>query len=322
MRLGIFPVSNGGKTEMLVIVGHPTDVVDHALSRLVQLWYVVLLTILAIAMVASWIITRSIVAPITRLTEKLELVSEGNFIIAIQPSKSKDELSRLTQAFAHMMERIRASFERERQLIGELAHELKTPLSVAKSKLELDGKDRDALNAVDRVATTLDEMLDLAWASSEQPLSKNDNVQLDKVVDEVIEIAEVLGAKKNLSIKREIESGIVVRGKRDKLFRVVLNILDNAVKYSEKNGTIGVSLTRGNGQVIFEVSNGGKGIVKADLPHVFERYYRGGGAGKKGGTGLGLAIVHAIVSAHGGEVTINSRAKGLTTITVTLPISS
>lgn len=322
MRLGIFPVSNGAKTETLVIVGHPTDVVDHALSRLVQLWYIVLLSIMVIAGVASWIITRSIVAPITNLTKRLESVSEANLTIDIEPSKTKDELSRLTQAFAHMMGRIRMSFERERQFIGEVAHELKTPLSIAKSKLELSGNNQDVLNAVNRVATILSEMLDMAWASAEQPLGKNDEIRLDKIVEEVVEIASALGAKKNLSIKREVETGIIVRGKRDKLFRVALNILDNAVKYSEKNGTIAVSLASEKEVVIFEVSNGGKGIAKADLPHVFERYYRGDGAGKKGGTGLGLAIVQAIVIAHGGEVTITSRPKGLTTVRVILPISS
>ncbi len=322
MRLGIFPVSNGGKTETLVIVGHPTDVVDHALSRLVQLWYIVFLAIVIIAGLASWIITRSIVAPITRLTEKLESVSEANLMIAIQPSKTRDELSRLTQAFTHMITRIKASFERERQFIGEVAHELKTPLSVAKSKLELSMADSEVILAVDRVSNTLNNMLDLAWASAEQPLTDMDTVRLDLLTQEAVEVAEALAKQKKITVTAEIEPMVMVKGKKEKLFRVLLNILDNGVKYSNRGGKIAVRLTKGNGVAKLEVSNTGKGITNEDLPHIFDRYYRGHGAKGKKGSGLGLAIVKRIVEAHGGEVRIFTNHLNLIVVEFTMKMTT
>lgn len=333
MRIGIFPVAKDGKTDILIMVGHPTDVIDHALTRLVyQLALAILLIILLSLLLSSWI-TRAVMAPITSLTEKLELVSDANLTVEIQEPTSNDELARLSRAFANMMGRIRASFERERQLIGELAHELKTPLAVTKSKLELvTAKPRkkeeyeEAVSEVgkfvDKIGETLAGMLDLAWASAEQPLQVEDKVSLDLLLHEALEVAEALGAEKKLKIKTEIEENVIVAGKKDKLFRVLLNVFDNAIKYSPRGGTIRVSLKRDDDKAKLEVSNTGPGIAAEDLSHVFEPYYRGRGARKKKGTGLGLAIIKRIVEAHGGEVTITSPAQRLTTVTVKFSLSS
>lgn len=333
MRIGIFPMAESGVTQMLVLVGHPTDVIDHALSRLVtQLVLAIALIILLAILLSTWI-TRAVMAPITAVTEKLESVSDANLAIEVVETKSKDELARLTHAFANMMGRIRSSFDRERQLIGELAHELKTPLAVAKSKLDLSlAKPRnkeeyletikESVNAVNDIETTLKSMLELAWASAEQPLLAEDRVRLDLLLEEAVEVAVALAAKKKLKIKTEIESDITVAGKKDKLFRVLINVLDNAVKYSPQSGTVVVSIELEGDKAKLEVSNAGPGISEADLLHIFEPYYRGKGAGKKKGSGLGLAIVKRIVEAHGGKVAILSRVKGTTTISVSLPLLS
>jgi signal transduction histidine kinase len=304
IRIGIFPVSGANRTEAIVLVGHPTEVIDHALSRLAYILILVLGALILLALLVSWLLSRSIMAPVVQLTDKLEGVSEANLTVEVQQLETKDELGRLTYAFTHMMERLRASFERERQFIGEVAHELKTPLSVAKSKLELSMADREAILAVDRVSDTLNNMLDLAWASAEQPLTDKDTVRLDLLTQEAVEVAVALGMKKRISVTAEIEPEVTVVGKKEKLFRVLLNILDNAVKYSNRDGKIKVKLTKENGVAKLEVSNTGKGIADEDLPYIFDRYYRGKGAGKKKGSGLGLAIVKRIVEAHGGEVRI------------------
>lgn len=331
MRIGIFPVAANGTTQLLVLVGHPTDVIDHALARLVyQLVLALGLIILLSLLLTSWI-TRAIMAPIERLTSQLEAVSGANMVVEIAEPKTAGELARLSRAFASMMGRIRSAFERERQLIGELAHELKTPLAVAKSKLELvSAKPRqkeeymvaakEAGKSVDKIGETLTEMLDLAWASSEQPLGPEDKVRLDLLLEEAMEVAEALGAEKSLKFKKKIEVGTVVAGKRDKLFRVLLNVLDNAVKYSPRGGTVTVLLEREGDKAKLEVSNAGAGISEADLPHIFEPYYRGRAAGKKKGTGLGLAIVKRIVEAHGGEVILLSQIRKLISIVIKLPI--
>lgn len=333
LRIGVFPVTQNGSTQMLVLVGHPTDVIDHALSRLVYQLIITLSLIILLSLLFTTWITRALMAPITKLTEKLESVSASNLTIKIEETKTKDELARLTHAFAKMMGRIRASFERERQLIGELAHELKTPLAVAKSKLDLSlskkrkneeylGAIQDSLKAVDTIDKTLSGMLELAYASAEQPLSAADTIQLDLLALEAIEVAEALGTAKKITVKADVESPIAVAGKKDKLFRVLLNVLDNAVKYSPRGGVVTVSLKRDGELVKLTVSNTGPGIAEVDLPHVFEPYYRGQGTGKKKGSGLGLAIVKRIVEAHGGEVVISSQIKGLTTVTIKFSLSS
>lgn len=330
MRIGIFPVVKDGTTQILVMVGHPTDVIDHALSRLVyQLALAILLIILLSVLLSTWI-TRAVISPIARLTEKLESVSDSNLTVEIEETKTKDELARLTHAFANMMGRIRSSFGRERQLIGELAHELKTPLAVAKSKMDLSllktrTKDeyletiKESSKAVDAIGTTLSSMLDLAWASAEQPLTAEDKVRLDLLLLEAVEVAEALAVQKKLKIKSEVEENITVAGKRDKLFRVLINVLDNAVKYSAGGGTVAVVLQKNEDDAQLKVSNTGPGISEVDLPHVFEPYYRGKSTAKKKGSGLGLAIVKRIVEAHGGEVSIYSRKNKSTEVEITLP---
>lgn len=332
MRIGIFPAAKDGVTQILVMVGHPTDVIDHALSRLIyQLVLAILLVILLSILLSTWI-TRAVMSPIMALAEKLELVSDANLVVEIEEVKTKDELARLTHAFANMMGRIRASFERERQLIGELAHELKTPLAVAKSKLDLSlSKPRSkeeyletikqSSKVVDTIGSTLSNMLELAWASAEQPLKPEDRVKLDLLLTEAVEVAEALAIQKKLKIKTKIEENITVAGKKDKLFRVLINVLDNAVKYSPHQGTVDVTLYREGDKARLEVSNAGPRIAENDFPHIFEPYYRGRSAGKKKGSGLGLAIVKRIVEAHGGEVVVSSRSE-LTTVGVDFPFLS
>lgn len=332
MRIGIFPVSASGGTQMIVLVGHPTDVIDHALSRLVYQLIIALSMIILLALLLSTWITRAVMSPITALTEKLESVSDANLMVEIEETKTKDELARLTHAFANMMQRIRTSFDRERQLIGEIAHELKTPLAVAKSKMDLAQskvrtKDeyletiKESSQAVDSIGTTLSSMLELAYASAEQPLNYEDKVRLDLLLAEAVEVAEALSTKKKLKIKSEIENSITVAGKKDKLFRVLINVLDNAVKYSPRGGTVTVSLQKERDNAKVEVNNAGPGISEADLSHVFEPYYRGKTAGNKKGSGLGLAIVKRIVEAHGGEVQVLS-SKSRTSLMVNFPLLS
>lgn len=231
--------------------------------------------------------------------------------------------------FNRLLDRIQQSINRERQFIGDVAHELKTPLTTLSGGIELallkprtSGEYHRVLKETmidaNRLSQTISNVLDLAWLESENANLPRRHFNLSKTLNELAEIAQKLASQKNISLKTKITPGIYITGSEDKIARAVLNLIDNAVKFTPKGKSISLLLKKVNGRAIITISDTGVGIPAAEQPYIFERFYRGASKVKTFGSGLGLAITKGIIAAHGGEINIVSELGKGTCVTINL----
>jgi len=265
-----------------------------------------------VAAVAGTAVARGGLRPVQRLTEATERVAKTGDLRPM-PVSGDDELARLTQSFNAMLGGLAESREQQRRLVADAGHELRTPLTSLRTNLELliesskpgspTLSPQDTAELYSDVRAQVDELTTLIGDLVE--LARQDTPQ---VVHEPVELVEVV--ERALDRARRRAAGVrfdvalqpwTLLGDSSALERAVLNLLDNAVKFSPPDGVIGVTLRPlGDGTAVIEVTDEGPGISDADLPHVFERFYRSEEARTLPGSGLGLSIVLQAAQRHGG----------------------
>jgi two-component system sensor histidine kinase MprB len=259
---------------------------------------------------------------LTRATRDIASTGDLDYRIAV---RGRDELASLAESFNAMLDRLEEMVETverarraQRQLVADASHELRTPLASLRANVELLGLEsgerdellRDILQQLDGLTTLVAQLIELAHEEVREP--ERAPVVLDDVVREAVE--RMRQRYPHVDVQAELEPTTVL-GARDSLDRVVGNLLDNAAKWSPNGGRVEVSLRDG----ALQVRDHGEGFEDSDLPHVFERFYRGAGARNRPGTGLGLAIVAQAVSAHGGEVRAERAEGGGALLTARFP---
>jgi signal transduction histidine kinase len=241
-------------------------------------------------------------------------------------------VGKLITAFNDTMRRLEKLFATQRRFVADIGHELRTPLTVIRGNIDLMRRvgieDQQSLHSieleVDRLARLVEDLLILAQAESGKLPMDNRRVELDTLLLEVFSQAHVLAADRvNLEIGKIDQ--VLVCGDRDRLKQVVLNLVANAIKYTTEGGKVTVSLSKETGKAELSVKDNGLGIASEDLPHVFERFYRGDKSrtrGKDGaGFGLGLSIAYWIARNHGGEIEVKSKLNRGSTFTMRLPLA-
>lgn len=327
MRFWVNPVKSDGRLLRVILLAHPIDVIENSLSALASAMSVVYVSLVLLTTFGGYLLAKKATKPISEMAGEITKISSDNLNERVRVPKTGDEIENLGKTFNSLLDRVDSAFKRERQFIGDVAHELKTPLATLRGEIELAlAKKRksevyrhalkEALLDAKRLSETLTNILDLAWSQTDAKLQK---VDLSSLMNELTEVAQKMALMKNQKIEGKIMEKISVLGKKDKLSRVVLNLIDNAIKFTPDKGKIEITLNKEGGFAIVAVTDNGDGISKADLSHVFERFYRGNRT-KAAGSGLGLPIAKAIVEAHRGKIKIKSdKGKG-TTIKVYLPI--
>lgn len=244
-----------------------------------------------------------------------------------------DEVRHLARAYERMLGRLSDSWEQQRQFVSNISHELRTPLAIVSGYLQsmlrrgegLSATQREALTTAseeaDRTIQLLDDLLTLARADNGHMHFQLDWFDLEGLLGVTVEmVARVSSRQIDLDMGMR---GAIVRADRDRLKQVLLNLLDNAVKYSPEDSPVTVRLTAADGRAQIQVCDRGRGIPLPDQARIFERFYRVDEARARstGGTGLGLSIVKTLVEGMGGEIGVCSRPGQGSTFTVTLPLS-
>jgi signal transduction histidine kinase len=193
-------------------------------------------------------------------------------------------------------------------------------MSKDRTKEEYKQAFSETLIDVNRLSSTIKNILDLAWIGADNVSLGDNHFNLSDSLAELKEIAAKLAAQKHITLKGEIALGIEVGGAEDKISRAVLNIIDNAIKYTPAGGSLTLSLRRKKGNAVIEVKDTGIGIPETELERIFERFYRGSKAVKTLGSGLGLAITQGIVNAHHGEIQVTSKVGKGTLVLITFPL--
>ncbi len=293
----------------------------------------ILVILFIVQSVIGFVIIHRIVKSLTYLSSKMKLISRKNLDERIKNIEREDEIGELAVTFNSLLDRLSEAFKREQQFIADVAHELKTPLSIIKGSFEVvlnkkreegeyEQTIKNSISEINRMSLTLNNVLDLAWSETRSEQNKPVKVNLTEVMEEMCDIAEKMAMQKRITIQTDIGKNIFVLGFKDKLGKAMLNIIENAVKYNREGGRINLTLQAGDKMAQVIVEDTGKGITADDIPHIFDRFYRGGAGDKILGNGLGLAIAKSIVNLHGGEIKVESKVNQGTTFTVSFPQST
>jgi len=320
-----------------VVAGVPTGISDLSSGLLFGTTLVVFPFILLVSVAASYVIAGSAVEPVERLISEVEAITDGRSLHRRLPSDlGNEELSRLGTTLNAMIARLETSFSALRRFTADASHELKTPLTVLRADVEramhpnaAGGEAmqalEEALQETTRMADLVDSLLTLARADEGRFDLHREPVALEPLVRDVYETAVILGEDAGLVVTMPVLEQGVVDGDARRLRQLFLNLVTNAIKYTPRGERVELSLSqRAGDEIAFSVRDSGIGISAADLPHVFERFWRADRArsrgGERAGFGLGLAICQWIAHAHGGRVMVQSRLGRGSQFTVTLPL--
>ena len=271
--------------------------------------------------VAAYFISGHALKPIREFSDKIEEVQAQNLADSgIEESKIK-ELNQLSVSYNKMLERLSDAFEIQRQFTANAAHELRTPLSLMQVQLDLyhstqhPGSDADTVQMIkmlteqnDRLGKMVKTLLDM---SELQTVGRDEKIILNELVDEVLEDLELLAQEKNIKLIGKYKN-ITMIGSDILIYRLVYNLVENAIKYNHSDGQVTVNAYKKQKHIYLSVEDTGSGIPKELRERVFEPFFRVDKSRSRelGGVGLGLALVHEIVRVHDGSISIKSNPAG------------
>jgi two-component system sensor histidine kinase MprB len=305
-------------------VATPLTGVNEQLGHLGLALTLVALGGVVLAVILGWLVGRTVLAPLYDLTRSVERVADTTDVTERLDPGGVDEMGRLRRAFNRLLAALEASRESQRQLVLDAAHELRTPMTSLRTNLEvirrldeLPPEDRDVL--VDDVLTQLGELTTLVGdlaelARGEQHAQEAETYRLDQLVEDAVAVATTHGRSRHVRIEATL-SATWVHGHPERVMRAVGNLIDNALKWSPEGGRVEVSCHGGE----VTVRDHGPGIDPADLPHVFDRFYRAPAARRLPGSGLGLAIVAQVAHEEGGSVWAGEAPGGGAVLRLQLP---
>ncbi|MEO5895449.1 MAG: heavy metal sensor histidine kinase [Vicinamibacterales bacterium] len=327
-------VPSGGRS-YLVQVGVSLESVDRALDRVTTaLLWTVPVGLLAAAVTGRWMAGLGL-APLVRLAAEARSIDLRRPGQRLSVQGTRDELDDVGRAFNETLERLEQKVGEMRQFSAALAHELRTPLTAlrgeielslrgARSEAELERALESQLEEVDKLKRLIDHILTLARAEAGEILLAREPVNLSALAHSIAEQLEPVALARGIQLTCDAAAPAIVRGDQRWLERVLLNLLDNAIKFTSQGGAVSVSVHGDADNVVMVFTDNGRGIDAESLPHVFERFFRADPSRSSlvAGAGVGLSLVKWIVERHGGIVTVRSVDGAGAVFTVSLPTGS
>ena len=320
-------------TEMgdCVLVGRRIAADLHAMARFGWWLAAAGAAVLALGLGGGWLMATRAIRPVEDISAAASRISAGNLSERIPVADPESELGRLAGVLNSTFARLEAAFAQQQRFTADASHELRTPIAVLISEAQTTlARERSAaeyraavevcLDAAQQMRRLSQSLLELARYDAGQEPVKRTPFDLAEQARAGVERVGVLARERNIQIHCDL-TPVEVRGDADRLGQVITNLLTNAVQYNRDGGDIRVTTCRENGVAVLTVADGGPGLAPEDLPHVFERFYRGdkSRARAEGHCGLGLAICQAIVEAHGGRIEVASQPGAGAKFTVRLP---
>jgi heavy metal sensor kinase len=313
-------------------IGISTNRRQEVLQRFRRIFILVFLPLSGLSVLGGFLFSSRSLKPVRHLLEVTKNIVDTGRMNARVPSRgSGDELDELVGLFNRMLAKIDSLITAMRQSLDNVAHDLRTPMTHLRGTAELALQGREEIGAYqealascmeesESILNMLSSLMDISEAETGVMKLDRKTVDLSSVVDDMVELYGYSAEEKNITIIREPGESVSISADLNRIRQVIANLLDNAVKYTPEGGTIGVSTGIREQQAILTIRDTGPGIPPKDLPHIWERLFRGERSRGQPGLGLGLGLVRAIVQAHGGNVDVLSQTGTGAVFSVHLPL--
>lgn len=334
LLIAAIPYSTSQGRKYTVEVGASMQPVREVLNRLLVLLAFTLAAGVIVAVIGGYYLVGRALAPVAEIASAAERITLHNLKDRLPVSHTGDELERLSQSLNHMIARLEDAWQHNRRFIADASHELRTPLTVLCGELEHVVEKSTSLPDVQRMAASVLEEAErlariveglLAVSRLEAGEAQKECLRFDlaELARSTAEQMCLLAEDKGIAIKTDAAQAVPIDGDRARIKQIVVNLLDNAIKYTPSGGTVRLSVIGSSGKALLQVEDNGIGIPFEAQPHIFERFFRVDEARSRdvGGAGLGLSIVKSICAAHGGQVGFQSAEGKGSRFTVELPLA-
>jgi heavy metal sensor kinase len=313
----IFTTPDGSR--FVVESGTTYDQVEVVLHGLLLIFAVYVPFVISLAVGGGYWLMRRSLRPIDEITRRAEGITSSNLSERLPVIETGDELERLSTALNRMIARLEDAFEHIHRFSADASHELRTPLTVLQLELEgmienhranpaLTDQMGSALEEAQRMSRIVENLLTISRMDAGEVKMEKAPLDLGELAIATADAMKLIAEEKSIELRTRAAANVGIEGDRTRVQQVIVNLIDNAIKYTQEGGWVEVSVRREGALAVLQVSDNGAGISADALPHVFERFYRADKARSRtlGGAGLGLSIVKAICAAHGAEIKVTS----------------
>jgi signal transduction histidine kinase len=295
-----------------------------------ELFATTIALIMIISALVGWFMARRALSGVDEVTRTALEISKGAFDRRVKVKAKGEEIKQLSNAFNRMLDRINELVTGMKEMTDNIAHDLKTPITRIRGLAELElnvGKSSDGcrdlaadtIEECDYILQMINTMLEISETEAGLAEYTKKEVNISEVIRGAYELFRPIAKNKGISLIKKVPDNAFVTGDMNGLQRMIVNILENAIKYTSFGGTVTISLHSDKGQTVITINDTGIGISEEDLPHIFKRLYRCDSSRAQSGFGLGLTLAVAVVHAHGGEIAAESTPGKGSTFTVSLP---
>jgi heavy metal sensor kinase len=335
LLIGAVGYPGHGAPSYTVEVGISTERTDATLRQVLLLLAVGLPIAVCVAVAGGFVLVRRALKPVERIAQTAAQITQLNLSERLPVMNTGDELERLSVSLNHMISRLEEAIQTSKRFVADASHELRTPLTILRAELESLAQDvllkaatRETLGSmleeVDRLSEIVESLLALSRLDAGEASAQWERFDVAELVTTTAEQMSLLAEDKNITVVCDCAPGVLLDGNRARLKQVIVNLLDNAIKYTPDGGRVALSTGRDAGHAVLEVADNGVGIPAEALPHMFERFFRVDRSRSRdqGGAGLGLSIVKSICTAHGAAVDVISTPGGGSCFRVRIPLPS
>jgi heavy metal sensor kinase len=308
-----------GHSRYVVEVGVSTARTEETVRQVLLMLAIGLPVAVCVAVTGGFVLVRRALKPVDNLSQKAAAITQHSLSERLPVVRTGDALERLSVSLNLMISRLEDAINSSKQFVADASHELRTPLAVLRGELENLAQDTQlkpptretlgsALEEVDRLAEIVEGLLALSRLDTGEAQAEWVRFDLAALVATTADQMSLLAEDKHITVTCDSAAPVLIEGDRARLKQVVVNLLDNAIKYTPNGGRIRLEIAQEEGSAVLDVTDNGIGIPPEALPHVFKRFFRVDGARSRdqGGAGLGLSIVKSICDAHGARVEVSS----------------
>jgi len=330
-RIFTTPVMENKRLSYIVQVASPLAQLHRVFRNLrFSLLFLLPLTVILTGLSGVFLVQLTL-KPVDQMIETIHQITAENLKLRLKIPSTRDEIESLAKTFNQMITRLDEAFTSQRQFMEDISHELKTPLSVLKGELEVTLKRvrstqeyetalHSSLEEVNHLAGIVENLLILARFDAKTTTLQARPLDLNLLIKDAVEAIQVLAVQKNITLQLNSAHTVDILADKNQLKRLVLNLLDNAIKYTQPGGKISIDLRQQKDSADIDITDTGIGIPEKELPHIFDRFYRVDKSRSSIGFGLGLSIAQSIAMAHGGKIYAKANFPQGTIFTISLPI--